>query len=68
MALPIYNSDTTGEKDFEEFFTDKETLDMKRFKNLAWSKNDALYDEDLLELFEITIQEMKHNKKWRKPR
>ena len=27
-------SDTTGEKDFEEFFTDKEVLDMARFENL----------------------------------
>lgn len=28
-------SDTTGEKDFEEFFTDKEELDMSRFENLG---------------------------------
>ena len=28
-------SDTTGEKDFEEFFTDKEILDFKRFQNLS---------------------------------
>ncbi|MCW9067877.1 MAG: UDP-N-acetylglucosamine 4,6-dehydratase, partial [Sulfurimonas sp.] len=29
------SSDTTGEKDFEEFFTDKEVLDMQRFENLG---------------------------------
>ena len=34
------SSDTTGEKDFEEFFTDKETLDMARFENLGVIKNE----------------------------
>jgi hypothetical protein len=29
---------TTGEKDFEEFYTDNETLDMDRFRNLESSK------------------------------
>tara|TARA_B100001063_G_C16579544_1_gene460001 strand:- start:139 stop:816 length:678 start_codon:yes stop_codon:yes gene_type:complete len=28
-------SDTTGEKDFEEFYTDKENLDMKSYKDLG---------------------------------
>ncbi|MBD3727771.1 MAG: UDP-N-acetylglucosamine 4,6-dehydratase, partial [Moraxella osloensis] len=37
-------SDTTGEKDFEEFFTDKETLDMQRFTNLGVIKNQPIYD------------------------
>ena len=40
-------SDTTGEKDFEEFFTDKEILDMNRFENLGIIKNEAIYDEKL---------------------
>ena len=35
----FFKSDTTGEKDFEEFFTDNETLDMKRFENLGVIKN-----------------------------
>jgi UDP-N-acetylglucosamine 4,6-dehydratase len=33
-------SDTTGEKDFEEFFTENETLDMDRFQNLGIIKNE----------------------------
>jgi FlaA1/EpsC-like NDP-sugar epimerase len=33
-------SDTTGEKDFEEFFTNKEILDMARFENLGIIKNE----------------------------
>jgi len=59
-------SDTTGEKDFEEFFTDKETLDMQRFPNLGVIKNEPLYDETKLALFEQTIAHMKQNKQWTK--
>ena len=31
----FFKSDTTGEKDFEEFFTDNEDLDMKRFETVV---------------------------------
>ncbi|MBQ4838266.1 MULTISPECIES: UDP-N-acetylglucosamine 4,6-dehydratase [Pseudoalteromonas] len=60
------SSDTTGEKDFEEFFTDKEVLDMERFENLGIIKNEALYDNELLELFENTIAKYKSDKQWSK--
>ena len=60
------SSDTTGEKDFEEFFTEKETLDMQRFENLGIIKNELSIDENLLNHFESTIQEMKSNLKWNK--
>lgn len=59
-------SDTTGEKDFEEFFTDKETLDMTRFNNLGVIKNDLNIEEDKLNLFENTLSELKEAKKWNK--
>ncbi|OUR92459.1 UDP-N-acetylglucosamine 4,6-dehydratase [Gammaproteobacteria bacterium 42_54_T18] len=59
-------SDTTGEKDFEEFFTDNETLDMERFGNLGVIKNDAIYDAGLIALFENEISEMKSVKAWKK--
>jgi FlaA1/EpsC-like NDP-sugar epimerase len=59
-------SDTTGEKDFEEFFTDKEILDMERFTNLGVIKNEPVYDEIKLALFEQTIAQMKKNKQWTK--
>lgn len=59
-------SDTTGEKDFEEFFTDKETLDMARFENLGIIKNDAVFDEALLENFESTIDGYKGQQSWTK--
>ena len=59
-------SDTTGEKDFEEFFTDKETLDMQRFVNLGIIKNEADFDGTLLTQFENAINTMKANKQWDK--
>lgn len=59
-------SNTTGEKDFEEFFTDKETLDMERFKNLGVIKNEPKYEPELLSLFEREIVEMKSTKVWTK--
>jgi len=59
-------SDTTGEKDFEEFFTDQETLDMARFDNLGIIKNEANFDEALLKHFETEINSMKQAGSWDK--
>ena len=59
-------SDTTGEKDFEEFYTDNEILDMERFNNLGVIKNEAIYQSELLELFESDIEEMKQKRNWTK--
>jgi len=60
------NSDTTGEKDFEEFYTDQEMLDMNRFNNLGIIKNEAVFDEALLDDFEQSIAVMKKNLAWSK--
>lgn len=59
-------SDTTGEKDFEEFFTDKELLDMSRFLNLGVIKNEAIFNEDKLNYFTQKIDSMKNAKSWTK--
>jgi len=59
-------SDTTGEKDFEEFFTDKEMLDMNRFENLGIIKNEPKFDNSLLDEFEKTIDGFKQNGEWTK--
>jgi len=59
-------SDTTGEKDFEEFYTDKETLDMDRFENLGVIKNEPEYDENQLNNFEGAISQLKSNMNWDK--
>lgn len=60
------SSDTTGEKDFEEFFTDKEMLDILRFENLGIIKNMPFYEQKLLELFEQKIGQMKASREWSK--
>ncbi|RTY90297.1 NAD-dependent epimerase/dehydratase family protein [Flavobacterium sp. GSN2] len=59
-------SDTTGEKDFEEFFTDNEVLDLERFENLGVIKNEANFDQSKLENFTSKIAQMKVDKKWNK--
>jgi len=58
---PVYffASDTTGEKDFEEFYTDTETLDMERFRNLGVIKNKAIFNEQSLKHFEQRIRELR---------
>jgi UDP-N-acetylglucosamine 4,6-dehydratase len=60
------NSDTTGEKDFEEFFTDKEVLDMDRFVNFGIIKNEGNFSSDKIDLFSTTISKLKTAKKWNK--
>jgi FlaA1/EpsC-like NDP-sugar epimerase len=60
------DSDTTGEKDFEEFFTDNETLDMKRFENLGVIKNEAIFDTELVIKFEEQITKLKKDEAWTK--
>lgn len=62
LKYPIYffSSDTSGEKTYEEFYTEKESLDMKSFINLGVVKNsenrsideiNAIFDQ-LYKLFE----------------
>tara|TARA_B100001059_G_scaffold227177_1_gene256624 strand:- start:1514 stop:2695 length:1182 start_codon:yes stop_codon:yes gene_type:complete len=59
-------SDTTGEKDFEEFFTENEILDMITYDNFGVIKNDYVKDEDSIKLFWNEISKMKQEKNWSK--
>jgi FlaA1/EpsC-like NDP-sugar epimerase len=59
-------SDTTGEKDFEEFFTENETLDMEKFHNLGVIKNESKSEDDKLDHFANEINIMKTEGKWSK--
>lgn len=54
---PVYffKSDTTGEKDFEEFFTASEELDLHRFRNIGVIKNNPNFNNAVLENFENVI-------------
>jgi FlaA1/EpsC-like NDP-sugar epimerase len=59
-------SDTTGEKDFEEFFTENEVLDMDRFKNLGIIKNQLAIEDEKTDLFTDEIHQLKSKKHWTK--
>lgn len=59
-------SDTTGEKDFEEFFTDNEVLDLERFENLGIIKNELSIDQEKIDLFDKEINEMRSTGLWQK--
>ena len=59
-------SDTTGEKDFEEFFTENETLDMEKFHNLGVIKNESKSEDDKLDYFTNEINRMKTEINWSK--
>jgi len=62
----FFKSDTTGEKDFEEFFTNNETLDMKRFNSVGIIKNEAIFKNELLELFTDRINAIKQGNTWQR--
>ncbi|MFL2716289.1 MAG: UDP-N-acetylglucosamine 4,6-dehydratase [Gammaproteobacteria bacterium] len=62
----FFNSDTSGEKDFEEFFTNKENLDMERFKNLGVIKNEANFNPTMLNHFLEVIYKLRTKKVWEK--
>jgi FlaA1/EpsC-like NDP-sugar epimerase len=66
---PVYffKSDTTGEKDFEEFYTGTEVLDMERFRAIGIIKNEALYDELKLDYFTKTIHNLRAKGAWSRP-
>ena len=59
-------SDTTGEKDIEEFYTDEETLDMTRFNKLGIIKNELNVEQVKLKNFEEEIANWREAKNWDK--
>jgi FlaA1/EpsC-like NDP-sugar epimerase len=68
MKWPCYffKSDTTGEKDFEEFYTENEDLDIDTFSNIGVIKNEAIYDSDKLNQFIKGVEEIKTFGTWQK--
>ena len=59
-------SDTTGEKDFEEFFMDGETLDLEHFENLGIVKSNLDFEEEKLDYFLDSIHKMRDDLSWTK--
>lgn len=62
----FFKSDTTGEKNFEEFFTDKEDLDMMRFESMGIVRNQPVFDADQLERFKEGIMALLERGRWTK--
>ncbi|WP_158859884.1 UDP-N-acetylglucosamine 4,6-dehydratase [Lunatibacter salilacus] len=60
------NSDTTGEKDFEEFFVKGEVLDLDKFHNLGIIKSNFDFDRKNLTYFLDEINKMKQSLSWTK--
>jgi FlaA1/EpsC-like NDP-sugar epimerase len=60
----FFNSDTTGEKDFEEFFTSNEVLDLKEFESIGIIKNDPIYEESKLKSFLDALEVIKNKGSW----
>lgn len=59
-------SDTTGEKDFEEFYMDGEELDLNRFLNLGIVKSKLSFDVNTLTSFVENIKSLKYKLAWDK--
>jgi FlaA1/EpsC-like NDP-sugar epimerase len=62
----FFRSDTTGEKDFEEFFTDRETVDTNRFTSIAAIKNEPVFDPERLDHFTARISDLRKHGTWTK--
>ena len=62
----FFKSDTTGEKDFEEFFTDNEDLDMDRFETIGIVRNQPNFDQLKLDEFIDEIEALREKGTWTK--
>lgn len=62
----FFDSDTTGEKDFEEFYTSEEELDMARFRSIGIIKSSLEYDGKALNDFEFEIADLLETGHWTK--
>jgi FlaA1/EpsC-like NDP-sugar epimerase len=62
----FFDSDTTGEKDFEEFYTERETLDLQKFAGIGIVKNQADFDAEKLDYFQNQIDAIKAKTTWQR--
>jgi FlaA1/EpsC-like NDP-sugar epimerase len=62
----FFKSDTTGEKGFEEFFTDAEDLQLDLFNSVGVIKNPAHFDDALLDEFSREIARLRSLGGWTK--
>ena len=62
----FFRSDTTGEKDFEEFFTADEKVDLDRYDGIGVIANDPRFDGALLDEFAAGIERLRRDGRWTK--
>lgn len=62
----FFTSDTTGEKDFEEFFTEGEAIDLDRFAGVGVIRSELAYDPELLDAFSREIGHYRARDRWEK--
>jgi FlaA1/EpsC-like NDP-sugar epimerase len=63
----FFDSDTTGEKPFEEFFVDGQDLDLARYPNIGVIRNAAHGDRAPLDRFMARIEALRARGAWTKP-
>lgn len=62
----FFESDTTGEKDFEEFFTSAEEVSWNRFATIGVISNSQVYNVDALDTFEEGCYALLRKGRWTK--
>ena len=62
----FFSSDTTGEKDFEEFYTDNEDIHMDRFETVGVIRNQPDFDQAKLDEFMAGIEALRGKGAWAK--
>lgn len=62
----FFKSDTTGEKDFEEFYMEHEKLDLNKYTDVGIVRSELKFEHEKLEYFEGEIESLKRNRKWSK--
>ncbi len=62
----FFKSDTTGEKNVEEFYTDNEQVELDRFKTIGVIKNDLKFNNDDLNNFTEVAEAMRKKGSWTK--
>ncbi len=62
----FFISDTTGEKEVEEFYDEKDVLDLERFDGIGVIKNKPVFDNEKLEYFLSRVDGFKKSLLWTK--
>ena len=62
----FFKSDTSGEKEIEEFYTGYEKLDLKRFETIGIIENAPIFEKNKLDEFSQSIEYLRKKGSWTK--